>query len=169
MDQAADELGRQIVEVQRRLYAFILTLAPRRSEADDVLQETNVVLWAKRSEFTPGTNFWAWASRIAYLQVLALRKRQGRDRHQFDDLLIQELAAAAPDDFEARQQAMDQCLETLRPVDRELLDLRYRQNLQAPEIAALQSRSVNAVYQVLFRVRANLLRCIEQRLEREAE
>mgnify|MGYP000113776971 CR=1 FL=1 len=34
---------------------------PGMDGVDDVLQETNVVLWEKRATFEPGTNFRAWA------------------------------------------------------------------------------------------------------------
>ena len=38
---------------ERRLYAYILTLLPRRADADDVLQETSLVLWDKFDETEP--------------------------------------------------------------------------------------------------------------------
>ena len=43
----------RITECQRRLYAYILTLLPGTQQADDVLQETNLVLWAKGTLLTP--------------------------------------------------------------------------------------------------------------------
>lgn len=73
-DSPADTI-RQISQHQAALLAYILTLYPDRSEAHDILQETNVVLWQKVGEFQVGTNFKAWAFRIAYLQTLAHLKR----------------------------------------------------------------------------------------------
>ena len=42
---------RQISLHQASLLAYIQTLQPDRSEAQDILQETNVVLWQKVNEF----------------------------------------------------------------------------------------------------------------------
>ena len=38
---------RLFLQNQRRLYAYILTLLPNRADADDVLQETSLVMWDK--------------------------------------------------------------------------------------------------------------------------
>jgi len=84
---------RQISLHQPVLQAYILTLHPNRSEAQDILQETNVVLWQKIGEFRSGTNFKAWAFRVAYLQTLAHFKRVKRGGWlQFSDELVETLA-----------------------------------------------------------------------------
>ncbi len=75
-----DEFTSQLVAVQRRLYAYILTILPNLADADDVLQDTNSVLLRKRKEYAAGTEFGAWACRVAYFEVLALRKKRQRER-----------------------------------------------------------------------------------------
>ena len=60
-----------LTDQQRDLYAYIMTLLPRVQDADEVLQETNRILWTKRADFREGTSFRAWACRIAHYQVLA--------------------------------------------------------------------------------------------------
>ena len=40
----------RVTGAQRSLYAFILTLVRQSADAEDVLQETNVVLWQKAAE-----------------------------------------------------------------------------------------------------------------------
>jgi hypothetical protein len=40
-----------VSRAQRSLYAFILTLVRQSADAEDVLQETNVILWQKAAEF----------------------------------------------------------------------------------------------------------------------
>ena len=61
--------------------------------ADDVLQETNLVLLRKESDFQPGTDFVAWASQVAAFQVKNDRAKRGRDRLTFDDALLGQLAS----------------------------------------------------------------------------
>ena len=77
-EQNAAEHVRLITEYQPALYAYILTLHPDRVNAQDILQETNLVLWQKAGELRGGTNFKAWAFRIAYFQTLAQLKRRKR-------------------------------------------------------------------------------------------
>lgn len=92
---------------QRRLYAFIYALVRNPADAEDVLQECNLVLWRKAAEYQPGTDFMAWAWRIAQLQVMAFRKRKARAREHFDDTLIARLADEAQErlgQFDRRQE-----------------------------------------------------------------
>ena len=42
---------------QRRIYRYILTICPHAADAEDVLQSTAEVLWAKFKQFEPGTEF----------------------------------------------------------------------------------------------------------------
>ena len=59
-----------------RLYAYILQMLPNRADADDVLQRANLVMWTKREELVEGSNFVAWAARIAYFEVLTCANRR---------------------------------------------------------------------------------------------
>ncbi len=87
---------RQISLHQAPLLAYILALHPNRSDAQDILQETNVVLWQKIGEFREGTNFKAWAFRVAYLQTLAHFKRHKRGNWLgFSSELVETLASEA--------------------------------------------------------------------------
>src|SRR5215218_100140 len=66
---------RLFLQNQRRLYAYILTLLPNRADADDVLQETSLVMWDKFDPADPPTDFLAWARRVAYHKVLDFYKK----------------------------------------------------------------------------------------------
>ena len=63
---------------QPALRSYIISLMPGMDGVSDVLQETNLVLWEKRTKFRPGTNFGAWPFTIARLEVKAHRKRHRR-------------------------------------------------------------------------------------------
>src|SRR5438067_3592271 len=60
---------------QRRLFQYILSLLPNLQDAEDVLQETNLVVWRKFAQFQSGTSFFAWAARVAQLEVMKHRKK----------------------------------------------------------------------------------------------
>ena len=118
----SEEFVRLMTEHQGRLFAYILSLLGDPDAANDVLQETNVVLWRDNKEFRLGTNFKAWAFRVAHFQVMAWRQRQIRDRLVFEDDLLEAVAFAARDmdeTFDARQKLLQGCLEKLAPNHRE--------------------------------------------------
>jgi RNA polymerase sigma-70 factor, ECF subfamily len=166
--QHIDRFVEQLTDEQRNLYAYILTLLPRPHDADDVLQETNKVLWARRDDFLRGTNFWAWACRIAHYQALAHLKRQRRNSCCLSLDLIEQLAeeTPAPQHFSERLlDALVYCRNKLGKKNRNLIDLRYGEMLLAPQIAERTGRSPVAVRQALFAIRKDLTRCIAERLD----
>lgn len=157
---------------QRRLYAFILALTRNPADADDVLQETNLVLWRKSDQFAPGSDFDAWSLRVAQFQVMAHRKRRQRSRLHFDDELVERVAADAGEvlaGFDARREALAHCLRRLRPEQRRLVAERYQPGGCVNELAARQGRSPKAVSEALRRIRRVLLECIERTLARQGE
>ncbi|MBN1395852.1 MAG: sigma-70 family RNA polymerase sigma factor [Pirellulales bacterium] len=162
-----------VTGAQRALHAFILRLVPRLSDADDILQETNLVLWSKQAEFTPGTDFRAWAFRIARFQVMAFRKRQSLDRLIFGDELVGRLARlgeSCSDSLEEKRSLLIECLQELKESQRQMLDDHYGNRLSGREIAEKSGRNADAVFQAMHRARTALMRCIERGLtERESK
>lgn len=157
---------------QRRLYAFVLSLLGSPTDADDVLQETNLVLWKKAEEFRPGSDFLAWAFRVAQLQVMAFRKSQLRRREYFDDELLQQLFNEADRQLreeDRRHEALRHCLEKLSHEQQSLIARRYEPGASVNAMAAASGRTPKAVSATLLRIREALLRCIEHRLAHEGE
>jgi len=153
---------------QRALYGYIMSLVGRPNDADDVLQEVNVVLWRKSGEFDHERPFLPWACSVAYYEVLADRKRRQRDRHvPVADEVMMQIAAEAThhaEHLEARLEAMRSCLDKLPAHLRELIARRYEQSRSIDAIATDSDRSAAAIYTALHRVRRSLLDCIERTL-----
>jgi RNA polymerase sigma-70 factor (ECF subfamily) len=159
-----------ITQVQRSLYAYILTLTTDPAAANDILQETNLELWRHRERFEQGTDFGAWAARIAYFKVLTHRKSLKRDRLCFNDSLLETLATEAEGELAATTatgEALENCVRRLSADDRILLDKRYAANLPPRAIASDLQRSARSISQSLYRIRVALLRCIDYALAAE--
>ena len=159
-----------LMRAQQGLFAYIVAQVANVSDADDILQETNMVLWRKQEEFEPGTNFWAWAATVARYQTLAYLKEKGRDHLCFDEGLVAMLATEAEPNAEyaaQRQQALEGCLNKLNSQGRELVRLRYGESLATGEIAERLNRSKGSIYDALYRVRLTLGVCIERTLDKE--
>lgn len=162
---------RLIAQAQRRIYAFIYALVRHPTDADDILQETNVVLWRKRATYEPGTNYFAWAFTIARLQVMAFRARQARKGLLFDDDLLEKIAKVAgseSEQYDRRSAALQNCLQKLTTSQRDLISRRYQPNGAVNSLAAAVGKSPKAVSASLRRVRDKLRQCIERTLAAEA-
>lgn len=169
---ATAEFIQLLTTSQSRVYAYILSLVFDPDQADDVLQQTNAILWEKAHEFEIGTNFIAWSFRIAYYQVLAHRKNMQRDQLIFDDQLIGDLAKVSNQNdeaFERRQRLMRTCLERLNDRQRDLIRRRYSVGANVAKVAAEVGSTVNAVKQSLFRARRNLIECVGVNLAKEMD
>jgi RNA polymerase sigma-70 factor (ECF subfamily) len=152
-----------------RIFAYILTLEPQRANAEDIFQETAMVVWEKRTEFTPGTDFRAWACRIAYFNVLSFarhRRKFGTVDEQLLEMLSHEIPVAA-EEIEPRLSALGGCLEKLSPRNRKILELRYASGATAKQLAEVTKLSVVGVYKALQRIQDSLLACIEREIARE--
>jgi len=150
---------------QGRLYGYVLTLSADPDAANDVLQEANIVLWKQWRQFKPGSNFKAWAFRIAHFQFMAYRQKQLRDKTLFSDDLLSTLATEAKEvdeRHEERAAALERCLERMPPRSREAIRLRYADELTVVDIAHKLQRNANAVYQILFRARQWLNQCVQK-------
>ena len=76
---------------QRSLFAYINTLVVGNSSAPDILQDTNLELWARRLDYDWSRPFLPWAYGFAYQLVLAYRKKQSRSKLVFSDEIVQQL------------------------------------------------------------------------------
>ena len=156
---------REFTRHQRRLYLLVLAQVPRPSEAEEILQEANVVLWAKRDEFTPGTNFFAWAAQVCRFEILKARRDYARSKLRFSDEFLTAVATDVEersDVLEDRRHALAECLEKLRKADRELIQARYQPGMSGDELAAQLGRPANSVYQSIGRIRKALADCIQR-------
>jgi RNA polymerase sigma-70 factor (ECF subfamily) len=164
------EFAVQLTKHQRQLHAFILSMVWNPAEADDVLQETNLVLWEKASEYDGSRPFTPWAMRFAQLQALAWLKRRQRQRVVFDDDLVQLLATEAAEErsFDPRRIALAACLQKLTLAQRQLVLRRYEPQASVNAMAIAAGVTPKAISDRLRRIRQSLLLCIRKSLDQGA-
>lgn len=156
---------------QRQIFGYIYTLVPNRADAEDILQETSLVICEKFDTFKEGSDFVAWACQIAWWNVRRARQKFARSRVVFDDEVLEAVATTATtmvEELDDRHEALAHCLGKLHPRDRDLLLTRYEPG-GGVEVAAQRSgRSMDAAYKALNRLRKLLHDCVTQRLAMEA-
>jgi RNA polymerase sigma-70 factor (ECF subfamily) len=166
---------RLFLQNERRLYAYIFTLLPNPTDADDVLQEASLALWEKFDAAQPPTDFLAWARRVAYFKVLESyksHKKADRALAQLSLVFLERVAETASEQAELlrlddRREALAECVAKLRARDRELLASRYAEGATTQSAAEQLGRSVDAVYKALAKLRQALFDCVQRTLARE--
>ena len=159
-----------LTQHQRKLYGFIYSLVPNAADSDDLLQETNIVLWNKNLEYQLGTNFMTWACRIAFLKVQNFLKTKNRSRLYFNEKLLSELSDMRIDRSEVHaihSMLLINCLEKLSSESQKLLRLRYDGNHSIQEVAKQLGRPVGSIYNTLSQIRLKLWKCIRYALKEE--
>ncbi len=163
---ATEEFVRLLTAEQGRLSSYIRMLVFDHHEANNVLQETNLILWRKVGDFQLGTSFVAWARKIAYWQVQAHLRDKKRDRLCFSEELAQQLADTyLPQEREDELRgALRKCMQVLGNRELELLRWRYEDEVPVVDLAEKTGKTPSAIKSRLMRVRKSLFACIQQRL-----
>lgn len=167
------EFARLLDDAHRELFGFIFSILQNRADAEDVYQQTTMVLWKKFSEFKPGTNFIAWAIRVAQFEIKDYVKARRRRKVFFSDTTLESIAVAyqpEPDDLRARRlEALAKCLEKLGDRDRRVLKQCYSVNRNYKKIAAAEGKTIAAIYKAVSRIRKALYHCIQQTMAAESD
>ena len=104
------------------------------------------------------------------MKVLHHLQRRKRDRHVFGEELIQQLADRQADLEErhvTQREALEQCLEKLPQVQRELVLTAYTKGNRIDDLATRRGQTPMALYKLLHRIRQALLECVRRTLAQE--
>lgn len=166
MSTVSIEYSQKLTSIQKSLYAFILSLFPNRTEAEDILQETNLILCKKASEYDPDGHFQAWAFKIARFQVMKYLTKQKRSKIHFSTEIIEEVAA---EEFDSQrvavvQKALAICYELLPENMKVIANLRFKQDFSLKIISDQVNRPMGAISSTLYRIRQKLSDCVKGKL-----
>lgn len=153
--------------VHDRLLAYLASLLGNRHDAEDVFQQASVTMWRRFDTFELGTNFLAWATKIAFYESREFRRLKARERFQFSDTLLETLAAERLPDLEhtdSRMAALEHCLGKLDDSGRALVEAAYFEEGSVITLAAQLGRAPQTLYNKLNLLRRMLAECIERRL-----
>ena len=146
------------------LHTFVRSLVPTRQMAAEVMQDVILVLWEK---FESAADFQGWAFGVARNVVMRHLRRHARDRHVFDEALVNQLAdeaAALAPVHDLHREALEHCLEKLPDAQRELVLTAYTKGTRMDALATRRGQTPMALYKLLHRIRQALLECVERTL-----
>ncbi|MDI6775219.1 MAG: sigma-70 family RNA polymerase sigma factor [Verrucomicrobiota bacterium] len=163
-----EQIVRHFAQMRASLLGYLRLLVRDPHMAEDLLQDTWVVVLKKKRFFDENMDFGAWIRGIARnLARNALRKKQPSYMPLPELAEAIDNAYAAGSKAETEQEAIKlehlrACIDKLSPGNLSLLRLRFQNAERLREIAERIGRSVGAVQVALSRVRMTLLRCIEE-------
>lgn len=139
---------------QDRIFNYILRIIKSEDVANDIFQETFVkaILTIKQGRYTENGKFPAWISRIAHNLIIDYYRQersenlQSSDLEDVDVLNRKELCEETIEDVIIYNQIhsdVKYLIEELPPLQREVLKMRYYQNLSFKEIADATGVSIN--------------------------
>lgn len=141
------------------LYQYILIMVPFQTIAEDILQDTIIILWEKFDDFTVGTSFPAWAKAIALNKVREYRRK--RDFPCFDSELLELLSSENPKpQADNRLSLLQTCLGKLSKSESEVTHLRFFKEMKVVKIAESWGKTPDYVYRMLGRILRKLKQCI---------
>ena len=165
-----DEFVKCFARSQARVYAYIVTLLPNRSDVEEVFQQATYTLWKQWEQYDPNRDFVAWACGIAHNEVRAFLRHSNRRNISMTNEtldLIGQARLSHESAAEDRSEALRTCLELLSPEQSRLIYDRYKEGESISSVAKKYGLTTTNLYVRLHRIRRALVECVEQRLAAE--
>ena len=162
----AELLDQLIVQYQHRLLRYLLYLTGSREVAEDLFQETWMRVLTRGSQYNGNARFETWLFTIARNLVIDLRRK--RTASSLDELCEAsedegpfEVPSEGPTPFDSlssreNSSIVAEALLTLEPLQREVLVLRFHEELSLEEIGQVTSAPLSTVKSRLYRGLATL-------------
>jgi len=166
-----DAIAELIGRYQHRLYRFLVRMVQDPSTAEDLFQQTWMRLMEKIGSYDARRNFEAWLFAIARnLSIDYLRRRRGISLDETDDsgqAMVDRLTAGGRDaleellDFE-RGALLAAAIGELPAIHREVLTLRFEEDMKLEQIAEVAGVPLSTVKSRLHRALESLRARIEK-------
>jgi RNA polymerase sigma-70 factor, ECF subfamily len=157
------ELLDQLIEQhQHRLFRYLVHLTGSRERAEDFFQETWIRVLERGHQYDGKHKFEAWLLTIA--RHLVIDWQRSKKMQSLDDLLDPEEGKGVPQEFPAKEPSplhqvlsaeersgMQESLARVPAVYREVLLLRFQEELRLEEIAGVLSAPLSTVKSRLYR------------------
>jgi RNA polymerase sigma-70 factor (ECF subfamily) len=167
--QDAGLIDQLIVRYQHRLLRYLLYLTSNREQAEDLFQEVWMRVLLRGGQFNGKARFDTWLFTVARNLVIDLRRK--RTVSSLDEMFEAsgeddrpmglEIAAAGPSPFDWYASAEDRerlaaALLQMEPLYREVLVLRFHEDLSLEEIANVTRAPLSTVKSRLYRGLASM-------------
>jgi len=171
----SQEAFRELVErFERPVFGLIVRIVRHAEQAEDLAQETFLKAHRALARFDPSRKFSSWLFKIAHNTALDALRRAGEPTLSLDappregDEAPEPPADPSAEDPFARTagrdlgRALEAAIRRLRPEYREVLLLRFVEELSYEEIAEVTSAPLGTVKIHIYRARRDLARAMSE-------
>ncbi|HKW89925.1 MAG TPA: sigma-70 family RNA polymerase sigma factor [Candidatus Acidoferrales bacterium] len=168
-----DALAELVARYQHRLYRYLLRLVRQPAEAEDLFQQTWLRVAGQIRRYDPRRNFDAWLFTLARNLAIDYLRRvrpESLDAHEAGEYektppALRDGAPPAIDAMIARERAylLAAALDNLPVVYREVLSLRFEEEMKLEEIAQVLDAPLSTIKSRLRRSLESLRQDLEAR------
>ena len=165
-----------VTRYHRRIVGYIVGLVVDRHMADEIAQEVFLTAHQSLEKFDHRSSFVTWLIGIARNKSISALRRQSARRHReaiAGQQIIRnwelECAEASRSNQLDQIDALQLCIENLKPKHRELLDRRYQDNESIVSIAKTMNRQATSVRMIFMRLRTALAECVNRKTNLSSE
>jgi RNA polymerase sigma-70 factor (ECF subfamily) len=165
-----EELLQRFLQIRAVILGYLRVLVRDPFLAEDLFQETYLVVSKKLDTFDRSGNFDAWVRGIARNLANNARRKQSRlaplpspELVEAIDSCYDSTPEGENDEFAHCMGFLHTCLERLAEPQRRMLSLRYGADKSLREVAAEFGRTAGAVQVALSRLRSFLLDCVQNK------
>ena len=165
-----------VTRYHRRIVGYIVGLVVDRHMADEIAQEVFLTAHQSLEKFDHRSSFVTWLIGIARNKSISALRRQNARRHReaiAGQQIIRnwelECAEASRSNQLDQIDALQLCIENLKPKHRELLDRRYQDNESIVSIAKTMNRQATSVRMIFMRLRTALAECVNRKTNLSSE
>ena len=161
-----------VLEHHIRVRAFVRTLGVEADWVDDIAQEAFLKAYLDWESYDQTRDFGKWVRGIAANIVRNEIRKQARRQRILNSDLVKMILAEGKGDQSAWDhlplEILKTCMSKLNQLNRTIVEYRYREGLNASEIAEQTERTSANIRQMLIRVRRQLRLCVERQLALES-
>ena len=148
-----------------RVFGYIYAMLHNMSDAEDIYQQTTLLMWQKFGDFQPGTDFGSWALKIAYHNIKNFQRSMRRRRLFFSEEVMEKVLHSyelhTVKDAEDRLDALGKCVQRLPERHQHILRQRYTENVSIRDLANDEGKTEAAMAMLLSRLRKSICRCVQ--------
>ncbi len=164
----------ELRQAQVPVLGYLVRLTGNLADARDLLQLTNMTAWEKRGTFESGTSAVAWMRAIARNHYRnETRKRQARPTVPLLDSDMEQMVETRHRERERedgrKRKLLQICLGKLPDRQRTVVEKFYLDGATLEDLGAEMDRKPNAMAQLLYRARQNLIECVGRESHKELD
>lgn len=150
---------------ESRVYRYAMIRLGEPGDASDVVNDVMLQVWRAAGAFAGRSKVSTWILGIAHHKVIDHLRRRGRHQgEELDEQMPDDSTPAVEDRLSAEQDFshLQDCMQQLSAVQRQVLELTFFDDCSYPEVAQIMDCPSGTVKTRVFHARKLLRECLER-------